>query len=267
MTARKFIKKLIGDDLHYYVLLEAGGDTEEAGGDIESIAVSLRYAFEGMRLAPPFYTEHEYIDVDRLEILDFVEDRTRGQRARAVLLLAEVREAVADVWGGRMRIYDEWVAAGRLDDMTNSRGQRDYSAIHKALFGECHDRYLSFLLETLEAAAECEDTAELEASPRGRRSPPFTENLLVSGEYREAVLSTFHTLIRGRKGRAVALVILAGMRAHIITRPTYTAIRAEFGDIGDKAGFNRYMRTPQAFDAAEVESVISVLQACKAFAF
>jgi hypothetical protein len=46
----------------------------------------------------------------------------------------------------------------------------------------------------------------------------------------------------GKKGRNAALIIQAAIKKGLITKPTYTEIVNEFGNIGNKSGYNKYMR-------------------------
>ena len=56
------------------------------------------------------------------------------------------------------------------------------------------------------------------------------------------LLALLHKLIDGRKGKSVAIVIKVCCDYGIMmAKPTYTQVKKEFGDIGDKSGYNTYM--------------------------
>lgn len=54
-------------------------------------------------------------------------------------------------------------------------------------------------------------------------------------------LKKIHALADGKKGKDFALIILACMLKGWIDKPTYTQVTKEFGNIGDKSGYNKYM--------------------------
>ena len=58
---------------------------------------------------------------------------------------------------------------------------------------------------------------------------------------KEQLLQKLHKLIDGKKGKFVANVIKVCCSVGIIVKPTYTQVRNEFGDIGAKSGYNKYM--------------------------
>lgn len=64
---------------------------------------------------------------------------------------------------------------------------------------------------------------------------------VVDPERRTVVLKRLHSLVDGKRGKEVAMVMRAAMAAGLITRPSYGDVAAEFGEIGNRAGYNRYM--------------------------
>ena len=54
-------------------------------------------------------------------------------------------------------------------------------------------------------------------------------------------LKRIHALADGKKGKDFALIILACLLKGWIDKPTYTQVTKEFGNIGDKSGYNKYM--------------------------
>lgn len=55
------------------------------------------------------------------------------------------------------------------------------------------------------------------------------------------LIKRLHTLIDGRRGKDVAMVVRAAMKEGLISRPTYSQMVEEFGDIGNRSGFHRYL--------------------------
>lgn len=54
-------------------------------------------------------------------------------------------------------------------------------------------------------------------------------------------LMRLHKMMKGRKGKRAAAVIIAAMQLGWMEQPTFSEVEAEFGQIGAKAGFNKYM--------------------------
>ena len=54
-------------------------------------------------------------------------------------------------------------------------------------------------------------------------------------------LMRLHKMMKGRKGKRAAAVIIAAMQLGWMEQPTFSEAEAEFGQIGAKAGFNKYM--------------------------
>lgn len=79
----------------------------------------------------------------------------------------------------------------------------------------------------------------------------------INGEGKADVLAKLHTFIDGKKGKNVALIIRAAIAKGLITKPTFREVANEFGDIGNKAGYNNYMR--YQFTEEELTSISSQL--------
>lgn len=75
---------------------------------------------------------------------------------------------------------------------------------------------------------------------RGRQTKPFRS--VIISEDPDGILAKMHSLIDGKIGKDVALVIYAAMIKGKITKPTASQVQAEFGDIGNVSGYNKFMR-------------------------
>ena len=85
-----------------------------------------------------------------------------------------------------------------------------------------------------------EDKERGDGIGKGVREVSFEDNLLVDDK--GELLALLHKLIDGRKGKFVAIVIKVCCDCGItMAKPTYTQVKKEFGDIGDKSGYNAYM--------------------------
>lgn len=75
------------------------------------------------------------------------------------------------------------------------------------------------------------------------REPNVTslyECMLIGDDQKPILLDKLHTLIDGKKGKDVALVILVCMECNLMTRPQHKTLTSVFGDIGSKQGYNDY---------------------------
>ncbi|MDH6343339.1 hypothetical protein M2480_001328 [Parabacteroides sp. PFB2-12] len=97
-------------------------------------------------------------------------------------------------------------------------------------------------------------------SEKGRPVVPFRECVY---DDNEPLITELHRLLKGKKGKDVALVIQACIAEGLITRPTYTAVRDEFGDIGNKSGYNSYLGAPDSFTKVERDTVRGLLRPFK----
>lgn len=94
--------------------------------------------------------------------------------------------------------------------------------------------------------------------PKGKPNETFKDRLMDGVEGKR--LKKLHSLIDGRIGKGVALVILmATEKGWMINKPTFTQVREEFGDIGDRSGYYKYMKT-ECYSDVEKKGVLSLLE-------
>lgn len=74
---------------------------------------------------------------------------------------------------------------------------------------------------------------------RGRPKETFKDKMIDDAD--GSKLQKIHTKIDGKKGKDAALIILACIKKGWLTKPTYTQVKNEFGDIGCKTGYNNYL--------------------------
>jgi hypothetical protein len=72
------------------------------------------------------------------------------------------------------------------------------------------------------------------------------------------VVNKLKSLIEGKKGKDVALIIRAAINKGIITRPTFTEVTETFGNIGNKSGYNKYMKE-RSFTDSEIDPILNQL--------
>lgn len=85
---------------------------------------------------------------------------------------------------------------------------------------------------------------------RGRRSVTFRECLTEKGK---DMIEALHKAMRGKRGKEAALIITVAMKNGLITKPTSSAVSDEFGDIGNRSGFNSYAYKLERFTKVEIE--------------
>lgn len=93
--------------------------------------------------------------------------------------------------------------------------------------------------------------------PKGKGTKPFKQNILGDNHEKDRILKILHSLIDGKKGKDVAMVIFAACTANIILKPTFTQVKNEFGNIGNVSGYNKYMRDTHVFTEKELEAICS----------
>lgn len=91
---------------------------------------------------------------------------------------------------------------------------------------------------------------------KGRQTTPLTMIDDADGHK----LERMHQVLKGKIGKDAALYVLAAMKKGWMTRPTYTQVVNEFGDIGSKQGFNNYLGKEQAYTNIELEGAINSLE-------
>lgn len=89
---------------------------------------------------------------------------------------------------------------------------------------------------------------------RGRRSRPFND-FIINGICN---LDALHKAISNKTGREVALIIQAAIRKGWITKPTYNSVVSEFGNVGHRSNFNRYLNG-KSFTDVEIEGAMAIL--------
>ena len=79
--------------------------------------------------------------------------------------------------------------------------------------------------------------------------------LIGDNHTKERTLKILHRLIDGRKGKDVALAIIACQSKGLITTPTFKQVHDEFGDIGHRSGYSKYVNNKKAFTEDEIKNI------------
>lgn len=91
---------------------------------------------------------------------------------------------------------------------------------------------------------------------RGRPKETLKDKMIDDADGKK--LQKIHTKMCGKKGKDAALIILACMKKGWMAKPTYTQVKDEFGDIGSKAGYNKYLKESM-FGKEEIEGAMASL--------
>ncbi len=67
------------------------------------------------------------------------------------------------------------------------------------------------------------------------------QNFIIDSKRAEDVLLRLHTLIDGKSTKNCALTILAAIEAGLLTQPTFSALRSEFPEIGNRPNYAYYL--------------------------
>ena len=81
----------------------------------------------------------------------------------------------------------------------------------------------------------------LKRAPTRKKDTQKFVDFIACKEYTDAILSSIQVQMSGKTGKAAALVMQCAMKARLITKPTFTAIQEQFGNVGSKSNFNKYM--------------------------
>lgn len=103
-----------------------------------------------------------------------------------------------------------------------------------------------------------EPQREQQTPTRGKGRPKETLKDKMIDDADGQKLQKIHSKLKGKKGKDAALIVLACIKKGWLTKPTYTQVKNEFGDIGSKTGFDRYLQE-QRFTKEEIEGAINSL--------
>lgn len=90
---------------------------------------------------------------------------------------------------------------------------------------------------------------------QGRQSKPFKKCLQNDDGFR---LQRLHAVMKGKKGKEAALTIKVAIQIGWITKPTFKAVEDEFGDIGNRSNYNKYINEDR-FTNDEIDGMKNTL--------
>lgn len=72
-------------------------------------------------------------------------------------------------------------------------------------------------------------------------------------------LQTLHDVMNGKKGKEVALIMKVAIQIGWITKPTFKAVEDEFGNIGNRSNYNKYINENNRFTNDEIDGMKQAL--------
>lgn len=154
------------------------------------------------------------LDRDAIEVLDFV-DRYKGG-----ICVSEPYKGYEPKYEFEMSIWD--------------RGSKCFALVSDAVH-KLKKKYVC-KMQPQQGGSD----AAYKMQPQRKRGKSFIDYIVV--EDKENYLSKLHDLIGNKVGKTVALVIKAAIETKgLMARPTSTMVEKEFGNIGSKSGYNKYM--------------------------
>lgn len=84
--------------------------------------------------------------------------------------------------------------------------------------------------------------------PKGKTIKPFKEHLLGSDSENAKTMELLRSMLKGKKGKDVALIIQGAMDAGKITKPSFATLKQAFEVYGNESGYNLYMRESWKID-------------------
>lgn len=92
---------------------------------------------------------------------------------------------------------------------------------------------------------------------RGRPRKPFKDMMINDTDGKK--LQRLHAIMKGKRGKGAALIILAAIKKGWLQMPTYPQVADEFGNIGAKQGFTHYLNENK-FTKNEIEGAMKSLE-------
>lgn len=87
---------------------------------------------------------------------------------------------------------------------------------------------------------------------RGKGRPKETLKTKMIDDANGGKLQKMHSVMKDKKGKDADVILLAAIKKGWLMKPTYTQVINEFGDIGSRTGYNKYLNE-QMFTEEEIE--------------
>lgn len=159
-----------------------------------------------------------------------------------ILLLSECRDLLLPYQELLSGIYLDFdLIRGQINDyLVGHRDIENYLDILEAFFDEFDSR--QYEIEAI--APKNSQRHEDEKQPRPRKQSKTIKDyiLLQDEEQKDELLKVLHSLLDNKLGRWAGLVVAISVKMGLLVKPTFKMVVAEFGDIGNESGFNKYYK-------------------------
>lgn len=92
---------------------------------------------------------------------------------------------------------------------------------------------------------------------RGRPKKPFKDMMINDTDGKK--LQRLHAIMKGKKGKGAALIVLAAVKKGWLQKPTFAQIEEEFGNIGTRQSITTYLHE-EKFTKGEIEGAVNSLE-------
>lgn len=159
-----------------------------------------------------------------------------------ILLLSECRDLLLPYQELLSDInLDFYLIRDKLNDFfIGHRNIDNYLDILEAFF----DEFDSAQYEIEALTPKDNQRHEDEKKPRPRKQSKTIKDyiLLQDEEQKNELLKVLHSLLDKKLGRWAGLVVAISVKMGLLVKPTFKMVVAEFGDIGNESGFNKYYK-------------------------
>ena len=96
------------------------------------------------------------------------------------------------------------------------------------------------------------------APPAAKSAPLGFSKFIIDAQRETEILARLHAFIDGKSPKKCALTILAAIKAGLIIKPTFGALKQEFHEIGSRPNYAYYLSRPQNYsdEIAAIESAL-----------
>lgn len=187
---------------------------------------------DGLKQAIEQAMQDNYIlESERIDVLEYL------QRNVGVKLVESSKQTY-----GRLTIWDKGGKCYAMVGQAIYMLKKKYTYMqHKTSVGGSNGDGVAVADSDAPTSKQQPTSKQPQQKKRGRQVKPFGECLL-KGDKQE-LLKMLHKRIDGKRGKEVGLVFGVLVDSGVISKPQYKQVSCEFGDIGNSAGYYKYLPT------------------------
>ncbi len=119
--------------------------------------------------------------------------------------------------------------------------------------GDCISIHLDQYTKKLQKSIAAPQPSGHKTWNKGRITVDFNSKIRNASK-KDKVKQYLHSMLDGKKGKTLAKVVSAAVRAGLIHQPSFKELKSEFNVIGSQSGYYNYIDEP--FSEAELEAII-----------